>query len=340
MANDKGKSESGPVFTAQTTKPEGGNIAVQEVVLKNVPTPLFVLFSYGGGGAPDFLRAAEFKKERLEFKYPDAEVRIIKGFEYPPQFKAEWTKLYNELTNPETANKYALWQVHYFGHGGEDYLNFKVYNSNDKIYFNENDNMERLPWHPNEGIFVLHSCRGGAYEDTCNEKKIKNQICLAKTISKLQETRCLGQVTFASFTRVELPSYCGSDICYDVDQFDGSYTEISKKEVYDSINEQIKYKSNSLKNWVDDFRHKPSVLWGYADLGIWSGHRIKDLKEKYENFVKEKNLDLPRLYPIYEEIEKLGNNSQILPCRVFNRGELEDRIVEMDVFNQNDLEYN
>ena len=340
MPNNTGNQKSSPVFTGQTKKVEHGNTVINKINLKNVRIPLFVLFAYGGNGAANFLRAAEFKKQRLELKYPNAEIRIIKGFEYPPQFKAEWTKLYKELTTPATANKYALWQVHYFGHGGEDYLNFRVYNNNDRIHFNKADNMERLPWHQNKGIFVLHSCRGGAYEDTLDEKKIKNQICLAKTISESQKTRCLGQVTFASFTRVELPSYCGSDICYDVDQFDGSYTEISKKEVYDSINEQIKYKSILPKNWADDFRHKPPVLWGYADQGVLSGYSIKGLKKKYEDFVKKNNLNLPRLYPIYEEIKKLKKNKQILPCRVFNHGKLEDRIVEVDVFNQNDLEYN
>ncbi|WP_294845135.1 hypothetical protein [uncultured Gilliamella sp.] len=324
------------VFTAQTSKLENGEVAVEEIILENVPIPLFVLFAYGGGGAEEFLRAAEFKKQRLEFKYPDAEVRIIKGFEHPPQFKAEWTKLYNELTNSETACKYALWQVHYFGHGNEEHL---IFRNEATICFDKNDNMERLPWHPNEGIFVLHSCRGAAYEDTLNNEKIKNQICLAKTISEEQKTRCLGQVTYASFTRIELPSYCGSDVYYDVHD-DGVITETSKKEVYDSINEQIKYKSNPVKNWIDDFKHKPSVLWGYASLGLWVGGRIVKLKDDYENYVKENKLDLPRSYPIYEEIQKIGNKNQILPCRVFNKGKLEDRIVEVDVFNQNDLEYN
>lgn len=335
MPNDNENTQRCKVFTAQTSKLENGEVAIKEVVLKNVPTPLFVLFAYGGGGAADFLIAAKFKKERLQFKYPDAEIRIIKGFEHPPEFKAEWTKLYNELITPETARKYDLWQVHYFGHGGEEYLLFR---DNVKLLFNEDDNMERLPWHPHEGIFVLHSCRGAAYEDTLNVTKIKNQICLAKTISEQQKTRCLGQVTYASFTRVDLPSYCGNEICYEVHD-DGSFDEISKKEVYDLINEQIKYKSNFVKNFADDFRKKPSVLWGYAVLGLWSEHKIIKLKDKYEDYIQKNNLDLPKLYPILQEMKKIANKNQILPCRVFNNGTLEPRIVEIDVFNQNDLEY-
>jgi hypothetical protein len=54
------------VFTAQTSKLENGEVAIKEVVLKNVPTPLFVLFAYGGDGAADFESAATNKKKRLE----------------------------------------------------------------------------------------------------------------------------------------------------------------------------------------------------------------------------------------------------------------------------------
>ena len=50
-------------------------------------------------------------------------------------------------------------------------------------------------------------------------------------------------------------------------------------------------------------------------------------------------LHYPMSYPIYQEIKKLSNKNQILPCRVFNKDQLEARIVEVDVFNQNDLEY-
>ncbi|OCG23742.1 hypothetical protein A9G11_05150 [Gilliamella sp. wkB108] len=44
-------------------------------------------------------------------------------------------------------------------------------------------------------------------------------------------------------------------------------------------------------------------------------------------------------HSIYEEIKKLAPKNQILPCWVFKKGKLEARIVEVDVFNQNDLEY-
>lgn len=337
MANDNGKSESRPVFTAQTTKPEGGNIAVQEVVLKNVPTPLFVLFSYGGGGAPDFLRAAELKEKRLKFKHPDAEVRIIKGFEHPPQFKAEWTKLYNELTNPETANKYALWQVHYFGHGGEEHLTFREGN---KIHFDKNDNMERLPWHPNEGIMVLHSCRGAAYEDTCDEKKIKNQTCLAKTISELQETRCLGQVTYGNNNALSV-------IDYPINKNNVSTALSSRLTVLYSrakweaeIIKEAKYRSDYRLNYTRNFIKQPVILWGYALSTNDTGKKILILKTNYEtNKEIQNSTDLPKLYPIYEEVSKLADKNQILPCRVFNKGKLEERIVEVDFFNLNDLEY-
>ena len=321
------------VFTAQTSKLENGEVAVEEIILENVPTPLFVLFAYGGGGAEEFLRAAEFKKQRLEFKYPDAEVRIIKGFEYPLQFKAEWKKLYNELTNSETACKYALWHVHYFGHGDEISLTFRSYS---RLYFDSSDNMERLPWHPNEGIFVLHSCRGAAFEDTLNITYIENQICLANTISKQQKTRCLGQVTFGSFNaldiltdnnKVAIPLNKRANIFHPKDKWEADI--ISK----------AKYRSHYAYNYVKDFLEQPAVLWGYALLTNDTKERTLDIKQKYENNTKIQNSTLPKLYPIYQEIEKLAPKNQILPCRVFNKGDLEERIVEVDVFNQNDLEY-
>ena len=328
MANDKGKSESGAVFTAQTTKPEGGNIAVQEVVLKNVPTPLFVLFAYGGTGASDFEKAAKHKRLRLLKKYPDAEVRIIKGFLYPNEFKAEWTKLYNELTNSETAYKYALWQVHYFGHGGPDKLNLKG-DGND-IYFKKEDNMERLPWHPNEGIMVLHSCRGGAYEDLEEETQRNAQKCLANVISKQQETRCLGQVTYANFA-------ANVDECNNILVATSSQGMIpAPTPSLDSASYKYRpeRKLNSVLLYITS-----CALWGYA-LFTGKTHRktLARMKE-YKNRMIEQEQVMNAIYPIYEEIKKLAPKNQILPCRVFNKGELEERIVEVDVFNQNDLEY-
>ena len=169
MPNNNENNKTCKTFSAQTSKLENGEVAIENVVLKNVPKPLFILFAFGGGGAADFLKAANNKQRRLLKKYPDAEIRIIKGFEHPSEFKEEWTKLYNELTQTETACKYALWQIHYFGHGGNDALYLKGEGNN--IYFSEEENMEPLPWHPNQGILVLHSCRGGAFEDICDEKK-------------------------------------------------------------------------------------------------------------------------------------------------------------------------
>ena len=116
------KTKISTTHAAQTTKINNGNVAVKQVIVKKPPKPLFVLFVYGGSGFWEFRLAANYKSLRLEKEYPNAEIRIIRGFKYPSEFKAEWTKLYNELTNPETASKYALWQIHYFGHGGNNSL--------------------------------------------------------------------------------------------------------------------------------------------------------------------------------------------------------------------------
>ena len=66
--------------------------------------------------------------------------------------------------------------------------------------------------------------------------------------------------------------------------------------------------------------------------------RMLENKKEYEKKLSDQGIKNP-IYPIYEEIKKLSPKNQILPCRVFNRGVLEERIVEVDVFNQNDLEY-
>ncbi|MCO6524152.1 MAG: hypothetical protein J6562_03915 [Candidatus Schmidhempelia sp.] len=328
MPNNNENIKTYNVFSAQTTQIKNGEVAIKNVVLKNMPKPLFVIFTYGGTGASAFLRAAEHKKQRLKIKYPDAEIRIIRGFKDRSQFKTEWTKLYNELT--KSTNKYALWQIHYFGHGKHDALNFI---DSKYIYFNQNDNMEILPWHPNQGIFVLHSCRGGAYEDTDNVIQIKQQNCLAKTISQQQKTRCLGQVTYANnaadmvkfydnLTITDMP-YPSTPIIYQI-----------SPEKYVA---QFKYRPQRYINNIA-LKSVSGVLWGYALRTGKTYTKTLNLKDKYEKALTEQGIINP-IYPIYEEIKKLASNNQILPCRVFNKGVLEARIVKADVFNQNDLEY-
>ena len=329
MPNNNENNKTCKTFSAQTSKLENGEAAIENVVLKNVPKPLFILFAFGGGGAADFLKAANNKQRRLLKKYPDAEIRIIKGFEHPSEFKEEWTKLYNELTQTETACKYALWQIHYFGHGGEDYL---IFRHSAKVFFNKEDNMEPLPWHPNQGILVLHSCRGGAFEDICDEKKIKQQICLAKTISKQQKTRCLGQVTYGNFA-ADLREF--NDILDSISQ--GGILLSIKNTTSKEDEEIFKYRPDRKLNKIA-LLYASGALWGYALLTGKTKKKILKLKANYEEKLLEQTSTM-MTYPIYEDIKRLAPKNQILPCRVFNNGKLEARIVEVDVFNQNDLEY-
>ena len=319
---------------AKTTKINNGNVAVKEAILKNVSKPLFVLFAYGGKrGRLGFELAADYKKRRLQKKYPEAEIRIITGFKYPSHFKAEWTKLYNELTNPETAGNYALWQVHYFGHGAYNALNLEpeegVEGANSQIFFNDEDNMERLPWQKEEGIFVLHSCRGGAYEDSFDNKKIKAQICLANTISTQQKTRCLGQTIYANYAVDLLQILC----------------QLLKVPLIETITtaeddaKKFRYRPYRGINYgYSEYTNINRALWGYALLTGKTYSKMSKNKEEYEKMERDLGIENPS-YPIYEEIKKLSSKNQILPCRVFNRGKLEERIVEVDVFNQNDMEY-
>ena len=320
------KTKISTTHAAQTTKINNGNVAVKQVIVEKMPQPLFVLFAYGGSGSWEFRLAANYKSLRLKKEYPNAEIRIIREFKYPSEFKAEWTKLYNELTNPETASKYALWQIHYFGHGGNNSLYLKKQNDNSEIFFNDKDNMERLPWHPHEGIFVLHSCRGGAYEDSCNQKMINAKICLANTISDKQKTRCLGQTIYANFAIdvMKIDNYSPDANLY-------SFVFESETTAEEDA-ERFKYRPD---RYISSFYSNTPidrVLWGYALLTGKTKTKMMKNKKNYEKAIKKP-------YPIYEEIKKLSPKNQILPCRVFNRGVLEERIVEVDVFNPNDLEY-
>ena len=328
------KTKISTTHAAQTTKINNGNVAVKQVIVKKPPKPLFVLFAYEVDGDKSFLYAAEFKKERLQKKYPNGKVLpIIGGFKYPSQFKKKWSELYKYLTeSDEIVNKYSLWEVHYFGHGGPESFYLKpeggIKGENSEIFFNKSDNMARLPWHPNKGIFVLHSCRGAAFEDTEDKNKIANQICLAKTISKKQETRCLGQVTYANFAIDALEATLNNP----------ENPAITPPKIVTTAEQDVirfKYRYPSLINSRNESMAKNRVLWGYAFGFSTSWVKMRINKKKYEQIME-------RPYPISEELKKLSSiiGDQILPCRVFNKGVLEKgRIVKAGYFNNNDLEY-
>ena len=328
------KNKISTIYSGVTTHLKEG-MAVLEDIIVIAPQCLFVLFAYGGKrGSKDMKLAAEYKKIRLKKIYPGAEVRIIDTFKYPSHFKAEWTKLYLELTESETADKYILYEIHYFGHGGPEALYLEeeggIDGANSKIYFNDSENMERLPWSPNKGIFVLHSCRGAAFEDTLDDKMIEAQACIAKAISENQKIRCLGQTVGASF------NIDGWD--FDRNDLDNiglvSIARPIKETTARQDAERFKYRNlrilNAVAILVLDIQR---VLWGYALLtGDVYNHAESNQKVYKERFKKS--------YPMYEEIKILGPKSQIMPCRVFNDGVLEEnRIVKAGYFNNNDLEY-
>ena len=332
MSNHDENTENSVIHTATTSKPENGDVAVEPVVFKKKLKPLFVLFAYGGGGKMAFLVAAVYKKRRLKKKYPNAEIRIIEGFMYPDQFKEEWSKLYNELNVPETDSIYALWQIHYFGHGSHDCLVFQNPdnpNYGSGLYFNDDDNMERLPWDTSEGIFVLHSCRGGAYEDSFDIKKIKKKICLANTISTQQKTRCLGQTIYANFA-VDIVQIISQSL---------EYPLIESKITAEDYAKRFRYRPYRALNYAySEYTYIDRALWGYALFTGDTYRKMSKNKKDYEKKLSKQGIENP-IYPIYEEVKKLSSKNQILPCRVFNKGILEKRIVEVDVFNQNDMEY-
>jgi hypothetical protein len=176
--------------------------------------------------------------------------------------------------------------------------------------------MDPLPWPPYQGIFVLHSCRSGAYEDTFYKNQIKQQLCLAKTISEQQKTRYLGQVTYANYAA-------------NMDQFNDilitamgqGIVPISKMDTTEQDAEVFKYRSNRISNSLA-LASTSYTLWGYALLTGKTHKKTLELKSKYEKALVKQGVINP-IYPIYEEIKKLGAKNQILPCRVFNNGKLE-----------------
>lgn len=304
--------------SAQTRLIKNGMVYIQPTIIKKPLKPLFVLFAYAGeNGAKEMLNAARFKEKRLRKRYPNANVRIINTFKYPSHFKAEWTKLYKYLTKSEIANEYSLWEVHYFGHGGPESLYLEKEGgrngANSEIFFNDSDNMERLPWDPGKGIFVLHSCRGAAYEDTFIKEKVDNKICLANTISVKQSTRCLGQICYASFCPEPL--------------FDLSNTAEEEAK-------RFGYRPNAAKSKLLLERFSVNrVLWGYA---ITTGKTGLDIVNNHNRYLQCIN----KPYPIAHYVDVLSPENQIMPCRIFKNGTLVHKpIVVLNYFNKEDLEY-
>lgn len=316
------KAKISTTHAAQTTKINNGNVSVKQITIKKPPKPLFVLFAYAGKGAGSLRETANYKRIRLEKKYPNAEIRIISGFKYQSEFKAEWTKLYKELTRPQTANKYSLWQIHYFGHGAWDWITLK---DGDKLVFDESDNMELLPWHPDKGIFVLHSCRAAAYEDSTNDRWIRKRICLANRISVQQKTRCLGQLFYASFSVASSQLQEVSSDIYPIFRPVTTAEQDAAKFIYRPDAYTSKY--------VNGHSFLDRVLWAYA---LMTGETYTKMKNNEKAFMERLN----RPYPIAEYVRVLSRRNQIMPCRIFNKGVLEHNgKVALEFINKEDLEY-
>lgn len=315
------KTKISTIYSGVTTALKEG-MAVLEDIIVIAPQRLFVLFAYAGKtGSEEMKLAAKYKKIRLEKKYPNAEVRIIDTIRYPSHFKAEWTKLYLELTESETANKYLLYEIHFFGHGEPLSLNFEeeggIKGANSKIFFNEKDNMEHLPW-ADKGIFVLHSCRSAAFEDTFDDAMFRANICIANIISDQQKTRCLGQIFYASF--------CPD---FGIKKLLSSKTTTAEEDAERFINRPPAIESKVLNEKTEIDR----VLWAYAKLNGKTGEYMRDNQTKYMQ-------KLNRAYPISAYVECLSKNNQIMPCRIFKNGKLvHNGIVALGFINKEDLEY-
>ena len=182
---------------------------------------------------------------------------------------------------------------------------------------------------PEEVHFCL-TFLSGAYENIEKREERNQQMCLAKVISEQHKTRCLVQVTYVNFAG-------------DVGVFINIFVAISSQGKVASTNSSLDsvsyiYRPERMVNSVL-LNTNSCILWGYTLITERTHAKTLDRVKVYkERMIQQKNVMNP-IYPIYEEIKKLAPKNQILPCQVYNKGKLEDRIVEVDVFNQNDLEY-
>lgn len=187
---------------------------------------LYVMIPYTKTGETSFTRAAEYKKNRLQKLYSDAEFRV-KSFNTTDDFKGIWTEIYNDTT-AENA-KYNLKEIHYFGHSGHSAL----YLSNGTYTKDDIGKLEKLSWSEN-GALVFHSCRSSRYEDHEDKTLRDTGDCIARSFSSLQDAKVIGQMMYATY------------------------------DTADTVDE-MKYRNRSITNkvLVDVWGSNNLVLWGY-----------------------------------------------------------------------------
>jgi hypothetical protein len=162
------------------------------------PVRYDIMIAYGGHGGTEMLKAAEFKKERLEAQYPNGVVIGPKIFKSLEDFKRIWTGINHDVNilNKSGRQKYDLHEVHIFAHSNPERISIR---KGEHITMDVVSSLENLTWNPNKGCLVLHSCRSARYEGDDIDQRSGNE-CIARAFSECQSSAyVIGQMVYASF---------------------------------------------------------------------------------------------------------------------------------------------
>lgn len=299
--------------TATTLPNKGDGQPNVKTVAITKTKPLCVILTYVGTGASSMMKAALFKKKRLLEKFPTAQVDIV-AVKYLTEFNSAWENIYNKAAEKTKGGlpRYELYEVHFLGHGAPDRLYFLGLDYTVDMV----GKLKALPWHKEYGILVLHACRTGRLKENEQGEVDQNATCIASEFSRLQNTKVIGQMVHATFC-INHSNTIETDLKF-VRNPEGQTIFQPIYRIFD-YEVGFKYRDYSVGNSVaiSLFREDDIVLWAYK-----AGSNVN------------------RLYGEDKEYERLAD-MQIWPCRLFINGEPQDdqRIVEVDKFNYNDLEY-
>ncbi len=300
--------------TTSTTLPSKkyGQTNVKTVAITRTK-PLCVILTYVGTGATSMMKAALFKKKRLLVKFPTAQVNIEK-VKYLTEFTSVWENIYKKVTEKTKGGipRYELYEVHFLGHGAPDRLYFLgVDYTVDMV-----ERLKVLPWNKEYGILVLHACRTGRLKENEKGEVDLNASCIAREFSRLQNTKVIGQMVHATFC-INHSNTIETGVKF-VRDAEGRMITQPTYRIFDH-EVGFKYRDFIINNIasIDLLREDDIVLWAYK-----AGSNVQ------------------RLYGEDKEYVRLAD-MQIWPCRLFINGEPqeEQRIIEADKFNSNDLEY-
>lgn len=164
---------------------------------------LYIILYYWGDGASgkyQMKNSGAFKANRLRYGNfsgfstsppKDREVKLFEIYQNK-DFQETWTKVYN-LANQDN---YTLQEVHIFAHGAHNSL----YMYGETFTIDLVKTLETLPF-GKTGALVLHTCRGGRYEDNSeNDERDASEKCIARAFAEHLNIKVIGQMTGANFT--------------------------------------------------------------------------------------------------------------------------------------------